>query len=34
MANAEEEVKRAAWAVVPWTNVESGVARMLEQLVL
>jgi len=34
MANAEEEVKQAASVVVPWTNAESGVARMLEQLVL
>lgn len=34
MANAEDEVKRAAWAVVPWTNAECGVARMLERLLL
>jgi HAD superfamily hydrolase (TIGR01484 family) len=34
MANAEEEVKQAAFEVVPWTNAESGVAKMLERLVL
>ena len=34
MANAHEEVKRAAAHVVPWSNAEGGVARMLEQLVL
>jgi hypothetical protein len=34
MANAEEEVKRAASQVIPWTNEECGVARMLEQLML
>lgn len=32
MANAEQEVKRAASQVIPWANVESGVARMLGQL--
>jgi Cof subfamily protein (haloacid dehalogenase superfamily) len=34
MANAEPEVKLAAAHEVPWTNAESGVARMLEQLLL
>lgn len=34
MANANEEVKRAAAYVVPWSNAEGGVARMLERLVL
>lgn len=34
MANGEESVKAAATHVVPWTNEECGVARMLEQLVL
>ena len=34
MANAEDEVRRAATEVVPWTNAEGGVARMLERLVL
>jgi Cof subfamily protein (haloacid dehalogenase superfamily) len=34
MANAEPEVKLAATHEVPWTNAESGVARMLEQLLL
>lgn len=32
MANAEDAVKVAAAHVVPWTNEECGVARMLEQL--
>ncbi len=32
MANAEDAVKAAAAHVVPWTNEEDGVARMLEQL--
>ena len=32
MANGEDEVKAAATHVVPWTNEECGVARMLEQL--
>lgn len=32
MANAEEAVKAAATHVVPWTNEECGVARMLEEL--
>lgn len=32
MANAEAEVKAAASHVLPWTNEECGVARMLEQL--
>ncbi len=34
MANGEEHVKEAASEVVPWTNEEGGVARMLERLVL
>ena len=34
MANAEEEVKRAAAHTISWSNVESGVARALAQLVL
>ena len=34
MANAEDAVKAAASAVLPWSNVESGVARALERLVL
>lgn len=34
MANAEDEVKRIATEVAPWTNAESGVSRMLEQLLL
>ena len=34
MANAEPSVKRAATHVVPWTNEEGGVARMLERLCL
>lgn len=33
MANAEDEVKRVAKRVVPWTNEECGVARMLDMLV-
>lgn len=33
MANAEDIVKRAASQTIPWTNEESGVARMLELLV-
>lgn len=32
MANAEESVKQAASEVIPWSNVECGVARMLAQL--
>lgn len=32
MANGEELVKRSASQVLPWTNVECGVARMLEEL--
>lgn len=32
MANAEEAVKEAATHVLPWTNEECGVARMLAQL--
>ena len=32
VANAEESVKRAASQVIPWTNEECGVARMLERL--
>ncbi len=32
MANGEPEVKEAASAVLPWTNEECGVARMLEAL--
>lgn len=34
MANAEEAVKAAATCVIPWTNEECGVARVLEELVL
>lgn len=34
MANAEDEVKDAATHVCRWSNVECGVARTLEQLVL
>lgn len=34
MANAEPEVREASTHVVPWTNAEGGVARILEQLVL
>ena len=34
MANAEPSVKDAATEVIAWSNVECGVARMLEQLVL
>ena len=34
MANGEDSVKRAAAHVVPWTNEECGVARMLQQLLL
>ena len=34
MANAEDAVKEAASAVLPWSNVEGGVARALERLVL
>lgn len=34
MANAEPQVKEAASQVIPWTNEEAGVARMLERLVL
>lgn len=34
MANAEDEVKKVAWKVLPWTNVERGVERTLRQLVL
>ncbi len=34
MANAEDAVKEAASAVLPWSNVEAGVARALERLVL
>lgn len=33
MANAEDAVKAAASHVVPWTNEECGVARMLDRLV-
>lgn len=32
MANGEELVKRSAARVLPWTNEECGVARMLEEL--
>ena len=32
MANAEDVVKQAATHVLPWTNVESGVSRMLHEL--
>lgn len=34
MANAEDEVKRAAAHTIAWTNEECGVARTLEELVL
>ena len=34
MANAEDTVKEVAWQVLPWTNVERGVERMLRRLVL
>ena len=33
MANAEDIVKQAASETIPWTNEESGVARMLDLLV-
>ena len=32
MANAEDTVKEAATEVLPWSNVECGVSRMLERL--
>lgn len=34
VANAEEQVKAVASEVIPWTNAEAGVARMLERLIL